>query len=105
MTSPNLMVSHAIENTHESWYLNFNAGKEYTLILKDEVLPRNPENGRERATISWEHDFRVSPEIPSGLRGFAAWSDFKPTYRGKEVKDAKPLRTKSIIRVGLMQRR
>jgi hypothetical protein len=29
-------------------------GKKYTFILKDEILPVDPETGREQSTISWE---------------------------------------------------
>ncbi|KAK8085032.1 hypothetical protein PG997_006303 [Apiospora hydei] len=34
-------------------------GKKYTLTLKDEVLPKRPDD-REQSTVSWEYDF-VSP--------------------------------------------
>lgn len=34
-------------------------GKHYTFILKDELLARNPDTGREQATISYEYDFTL----------------------------------------------
>ena len=36
-----------------------------TLILKAEILRRNPVSGREQATISWEYDFSTSKCRPS----------------------------------------
>jgi hypothetical protein len=33
------------------------------------------------------------------------WSDFRPTYRGKEKKDAEPLDLKNVKRFGIMIRR
>ncbi len=75
--------------------------KKYTFILKDEILPANPENGREQSTISYEYDFNASSA--KGL--FVPWHALKPTYRGKEKKDAKPLDTKKIMRFSIMMRR
>ena len=76
-------------------------GKQYTLTLKDELLPRSP-NGREQSTISWEYDFK-----PKGGREkvFASWDNFKATYRGREKPDAKPLDLKNVKRISLMMRR
>ena len=83
-------------------------GKRYTLILKDEILARNPENGREQATISYEYDFdtsssKITSDVSSAT--FIPWSSFKPTYRGKEQKDASKLDTSNIKRVSIMMRR
>lgn len=80
--------------------------KRYTLILKDTLLPKNPENGREQSTISWEYDF----SLPDGDQGpnfdiSFKWSDLKPTYRGKEVKDVERLDTSSVKRISIMMRR
>ena len=33
------------------------------------------------------------------------WEDFKATYRGKEKKDARRLKTGEVRRVGIMMRR
>ena len=83
-------------------------GKRYTLILKDSLLPPNPENGREQATINYEYDFeveggnKVSDEKESFV--FVKWSDLKPTYRGKEKKDAGKLDTKNVKRFSIMMR-
>ena len=82
-------------------------GKRYTFILKDELLPRNPENGREQATISWEYDFAVAEDAAQAESSFVfiPWKELKPTYRGKEKKGAKDLDTKSIRRFSIMMRR
>src|SRR4051794_23779809 len=68
--------------------------KQYTVILKDELLPKSP-NGREQSTVSWEYDFSESDNDVEGRRTgskiFVKWEEFKPTYRGREKKDADPL--------------
>jgi hypothetical protein len=76
-------------------------GKQYTLTLKDELLPKRPD-GREQSTVSWEYDFKVGSE---GARVPVHWVDFKATYRGREKKDAKPLDLRSVKRISLMMRR
>ncbi|KAI5205383.1 CIA30-domain-containing protein [Aureobasidium subglaciale] len=81
--------------------------KRYTFILKDELLPRNPENGREQATISWEYDFQ--PDFgESGLEKgglvFIPWSGLKPTYRGKEKEHTGPINLETIKRISVMMR-
>lgn len=75
-------------------------GKKYTLILKDELLPKSP-NGREQSTVSWEYDFKGDNE---GGKVFVHWNEFKPTYRGREKEDAKPLDLKHVKRLSLMMR-
>ncbi|KAM0154374.1 hypothetical protein ACHAQE_007235 [Botrytis cinerea] len=75
-------------------------GKMYTFILKDELLPKSP-NGREQSTISWEFDFK-GPGDHSSI--FVKWADLKPTYRGREKKDAIPLDLKNIKRFSIMMR-
>lgn len=76
-------------------------GKQYTLILKGELLPKSP-NGREQSTISWEYDFKADKE---GEKVYVQWEEFKATYRGREKKDAKPLDLKHVKRISLMMRR
>jgi hypothetical protein len=76
-------------------------GKKYTLILKDELLPKSP-NGREQSTVSWEYDFKGDSD---GGKVFVHWSDLKQTYRGREKKDVKPLDLKHVKRISLMMRR
>lgn len=76
-------------------------GKQYTFILKDELLPKSL-NGREQSTISWEYDFKPQD---SGEKVYLRWEDLKPTYRGREKKDAKPLDLKHVERISLMMRR
>ncbi|KAI0103017.1 NADH:ubiquinone oxidoreductase intermediate-associated protein 30 [Nemania sp. FL0031] len=73
-------------------------GKKYTLILKDEILPKRPD-GREQSTVSWEYDF-----AGEGTELDIAWKDLKPTYRGKPKPDAKPLDLTSIKRISIMMR-
>ncbi|KAJ5668256.1 uncharacterized protein N7477_006826 [Penicillium maclennaniae] len=73
--------------------------KLYTLTLKDEILPKRPD-GREQSTLSWEFDFRAEGRTTI----FVKWSDFRPTYRGKEKKDVEPLDLKNIKRFSIMIR-
>lgn len=75
-------------------------GKKYTLILKDELLPKSPD-GREQSTVSWEYDFKGEAD---GGKTFGRWNYFKPTYRGREKKDAKPLDLKHVKRISLIMR-
>jgi hypothetical protein len=75
--------------------------KRYTFLVKDELLPKSP-NGREQSTISWEYDFTSKKD---GEKLFVKWEDFQPTYRGKEKKDAGPLRLESVKRISIMNRR
>jgi len=82
-------------------------GKKYTLILKDELLPKSP-NGREQSTVSWEYDFATdSQELEDRGKGkvLVKWEDLKPTYRGREKKDAEPLDLTNVKRISLMMRR
>lgn len=81
--------------------INLSDGKQYTIILKDKLLPTSA-NGREQSTISWEYDFKPAAD---GEKVFVRWRDFKPTYRGREKKDAEPLDLTSIKQVSLMMRR
>lgn len=76
-------------------------GKQYTLILKDELLPKSP-NGREQSTISWEYDFKPKTD---GEKVFAKWDNFTATYRGREKPDADKLDLKSVKRISMMMRR
>ncbi|KAH6647641.1 CIA30 family protein-like protein [Truncatella angustata] len=75
-------------------------GKKYTLVLKDEALPKRPD-GREQSTVSWEYDFKSTY---NGGSLYIPWSDFKPTYRGKPKSDARPLDLKSVQRISIMMR-
>ncbi|GAM86441.1 hypothetical protein ANO11243_044550 [Dothideomycetidae sp. 11243] len=79
-------------------------GKRYTLIVKDTLLPPNPDNGREQSTTSYEYDFVVESSAEStSIR--IPWSSFNPTYRGREQKDANPLDTTRVRRISIMMRR
>jgi hypothetical protein len=83
--------------------------KRYTLILKDTLLSRDPDSGREQATISWECDFDLPPQtVPGDTKDrtvFIPWESLNPTYRGKLKKDAEPLDLKKIKRFSIMMRR
>ncbi|KAI0443459.1 NADH:ubiquinone oxidoreductase intermediate-associated protein 30 [Xylaria telfairii] len=74
-------------------------GKRYTLVVKDEILPRRPD-GREQSSVSWEYEFvaghATELEIP--------WRDLTPTYRGKPKRDAKPLDLAHVKRISIMMR-
>ncbi|KAJ5047323.1 uncharacterized protein L3040_003151 [Drepanopeziza brunnea f. sp. 'multigermtubi'] len=74
--------------------------KKYTLTLKDELLPKMP-NGRDQSTVSWEYDFKANPH---GGKIFIQWDEFKPTYRGRDKKDAKPLDLQHVKRISFMMR-
>lgn len=76
-------------------------GKEYTFILKDTLLTKNPETGREQSTISYEWDFAMADSHSM----FIPWNQFKPTYRGKPKEKAPELDTKNIKRFSIMMRR
>lgn len=81
--------------------------KRYTFILKDELLPKNPENGREQATVSYEYDFEVDEgAVMSAENTFVLvkWKDLRPTYRGREKKDA-PKFSKNVKQFSIMMRR
>ena len=84
--------------------------KRYTFILKDQILPRNPDNGREQSTVSWEYDFQLPVESTRDgekryMKLYIPWNDFKATYRGKEDKEAKSPDLSSIKRLSIMTRR
>lgn len=83
--------------------------KRYTFNLKDELLPVDPDTGREQSSISYEVDFELPPQSePDHARDrdvFVPWSAFNATYRGKPKKDAKPIDLKKIKRISIMMRR
>ncbi|KAK0509542.1 hypothetical protein JMJ35_007936 [Cladonia borealis] len=96
-------------------------GKVYTFILKDEEMSGKRDDGREKAVISWEVEFRagqreeeekeegdgseaIKKEKSAPTRVWVPWEDFKATYRGKEKKDAGELKTGEVKRVGIMMR-
>lgn len=91
-------------------------GKVYTLILKDEEAAGKREDGREKAGVNWEVDFKVGEEEEDGEEGekegrggvtkiWVPWKEFKATFRGKEKKDAGELKKGEVRRIGLMMRR
>lgn len=89
-------------------------GKVFTLILKDEGRGGKRADGRERAGVSWEVDFRVGGGESRGETDggggegravWVPWEEFKATYRGKEVEDAGELKKGEVRRIGFMMRR
>lgn len=100
--------SEKLQKAYHFGHLLIVVAKQYTLVLKDEVLPSDPETGREQATTSWEYNFAVSidsTKMPGGIVISVPWSEFHPTYRGKEKKNAGSLNVKSIKRLSFMMRR
>ncbi|KAL6718043.1 hypothetical protein ACLMJK_004128 [Lecanora helva] len=85
--------------------------KVYTFILRDEEQVEKREDGREKAGINWEVEFRAGKsgdgevDEEKEMKIWLPWSEFKATFRGKEKKDAGKLKTGEISRVGLMMRR
>ncbi|MCJ1418313.1 hypothetical protein MMC32_004660 [Xylographa parallela] len=82
-------------------------GKTYTLIVKDEVPQSKRDDGREISSVNWEYDFKIaenSVESEQTVKVWVPWSEFKATYRGREKKDAKPLKKAEIRRFSLMMR-
>ena len=90
-------------------------GKIYTLILKDEEAAGGKrEDGRERAGVNWEVDFKLGGEDgdgdgdevgEGGAKIWIPWEEFKATFRGKEKEDAGALKRGQVRRIGLMMRR
>ncbi|KAI9735273.1 MAG: hypothetical protein M1834_001864 [Cirrosporium novae-zelandiae] len=105
---------HTIGN-NRSWDLSKYSGiklaiddaddKQYTFILKDTLLPPDSGTGMEQSTISYEYDFKVSGIKTSGVEIDIPWTRLKPTYRGREKKDAPSINLKDIKRVSIMARR
>ena len=82
------------------------------MILKDEESQDKRDDGREKAGIKWEADFRANTssedsagENKVGKRVWISWSDLKPTYRGKKKDDAGEFKPGEIRRIGFMMRR
>lgn len=92
-------------------------GKVWTFIVRDEVGQGKRGDGRERAGVSWEHEFEVlsGAEEEAGGKGdgkdgqvrgvWIPWTKFKATYRGREIDDAGELKTGKVRRVAIMMRR
>ncbi|KAL2043341.1 hypothetical protein N7G274_003647 [Stereocaulon virgatum] len=85
-------------------------GRIYTLVLRDEESLGKRDDGREKAGINWEAEFRASELVgeEADAKGqstvWLPWNYFEATYRGKEKKDAGELKTGSVRRVGIMMR-
>ncbi|OMP88368.1 hypothetical protein BK809_0003125, partial [Diplodia seriata] len=78
----------------------------YTLNIKNELLPPDPDTGREQSTISYEYDFVApSPNTTAASSTiFIPWDQFKATYRGREDPDAPPVNLTDVKRFGVMTR-
>lgn len=87
----------------------YSDGKTYTFNVKDTVPPTV--SGREQASVSWEHDFKVSAAgngsmTPGGVEQVVVrFQDLVPTYQGRVQNDTAPLNLTSIKRVNFMIRR
>ncbi|KAI4233587.1 MAG: hypothetical protein L6R40_007038 [Gallowayella cf. fulva] len=82
-------------------------GKVYTLILRDEEPLDKRDDGRERAGVNWEAEFRVnenSEDSGKGKKVWVPWSALKATYRGRKKKDAGNFKPGEIRRIGFMMR-
>ncbi|EPS45854.1 hypothetical protein H072_306 [Dactylellina haptotyla CBS 200.50] len=103
----------------------------YTIVVKDEILPKRPD-GREQSTTSYEFSFSVSTEASedSNLQSrwgnslaecstkepyamtsnadfvtiYIPWEFLRPYYRGKRKPDAPELDTSNIQRISIMCR-
>jgi hypothetical protein len=80
--------------------------KQYTFILKDSLLPPNPDSGREQSTVSHEYDFMIptAKSEDSNITIFIPWDEYTATYRGKKKEDAPSLDLHNIKRISLMNR-
>ncbi|KAL2851491.1 complex I intermediate-associated protein 30-domain-containing protein [Aspergillus pseudoustus] len=80
--------------------------KKYTLLLKDEI-PGRGDDGRERSAVCWEAEFDNNARDSRVTTVRFKWSDFRATYRGKNLPDQdqrKGLDTGSVKRLGIMVR-
>ncbi|KAL8293749.1 hypothetical protein RQP46_000450 [Phenoliferia psychrophenolica] len=67
----------------------------FVISLKNE-RPELREDGRRESVMSYEWQFDLR-ELPEGIVEIeAAWKDFKPTYRGREDKEAADFDPKSL---------
>ncbi|KAE8153118.1 complex I intermediate-associated protein 30-domain-containing protein [Aspergillus avenaceus] len=74
-------------------------GKLYTLNIKDEIAPKRPD-GRQESALVWEYDFRAD----GAKKVYIKWDDLRPTYRGKEQGNVRPLDLKKVKQVSIMIR-
>ena len=83
------------------------AGKRYTVNVKNNLLPQDPVNGREQATISYEYDFQlVGDKSQNGTEQLdIPWTAFEATYRGRKNETAPVLNPAQVRRFGIMMRR
>ena len=77
-------------------------GKKYTFIIKDGTNEEKRDDGRGKASLSWEFDFEGKE---GGGEVWAQWTDFRPVYRGKEQNETRELKLDEIRRLGFMMRR
>jgi hypothetical protein len=102
-----LMVHLRLHNHTTPLLTNQLQEKQYTLILKDRLLPQSPD-GREQSTVSYEYDFRTKESSVIERQGHCLvhipWTSLKPTYRGREKKDAPTINLRNIKRLSIMMR-
>jgi Complex I intermediate-associated protein 30 (CIA30) len=80
--------------------------KRYTVTLKDE-LPEARSDGRNASGVSWEAVFSIGEEGEEREveKLYFPWEVFRPTYRGRELLDVKPLRKGNVKQISLLMRR
>ncbi|KAK8166814.1 complex I intermediate-associated protein 30-domain-containing protein [Phyllosticta citrichinensis] len=81
--------------------------KKYTFNIKNQLLPRDPDTGREQSTISYEFDFDFTDSSVGRnqtIALFIPWNEFRATYRGREDRNAPKIDLKNIKRFGIMIR-
>jgi hypothetical protein len=77
------------------------AARTFTFIIKDTVLPKSEETGREKSGIVWEREFVGVPGRVVRLM----FEDFRPFYRGKQVEDeGLVMKTETVRRFAIMFR-
>jgi hypothetical protein len=75
--------------------------KTFTFVIKDTVLPKSEETGREKSGIVWEREFVCVPGRVVRLM----FDDFRPFYRGKPVEeDGLRMKIETIRRFAIMFR-
>lgn len=80
--------------------------KRYTFNLKDTLLEKDPETGRDQASISYEYDFKLEDTQAEGKGTviYIPFDELKATYRGRPKEDADPIKKGSVKRLSLMMR-
>ena len=84
-------------------HTTYGDGRKYTIMARNELPSKRPDN-RDRSTVVYEADFVVDDSKTKDCI-VILWSEFAPTYRGKECNHAPKLDLKNIRRWNIMVRR